>query len=160
VRLISADGKQLGILSIESALFEAEKVFLDLVEISPKANPPVCKLMDYGKFRYQQGKKVHSARKNQKIISLKEIKIRPKIEEHDFQFKLRNATRFLKEGNKVKVIVMFSGRQITHKESGISLLKNFIESLKDLSILEHPIKDEGRSLFIILAPPKKEKGKK
>jgi translation initiation factor IF-3 len=142
-------------MSIEDALSEAEGASLDLVEISPKATPPVCRLMDYGKYKYQQSKRQHTAKQNQKISHLKEVKMRPKIEEHDYQFKLRNAVRFLEDGNKVKVLVMFMGRQVTRKEVGFSLLERFQQELGERAVLEQPPKNEGRSVFMILSPPKK-----
>jgi len=130
---------------------------LDLVEVSPKAKPPVCRLMDYGKFKYQQSKRNHVARQNQKIVHLKEVKMKPKIEEHDFQFKLRNAQRFLEDGDKVKVGVRFMGRQIAHKDLGIELLEKFQAEIGDGGTVEQPITSEGRSMHMILAPPKKRK---
>lgn len=111
--------------------------------------------MDYGKYKYQQSKRQHTAKQNQKISHLKEVKMRPKIEEHDYQFKLRNAVRFLEAGDKVKVLVMFMGRQITRKEVGFSLLERFQQELGERAVLEQPPKNEGRSVFMILSPPKK-----
>lgn len=142
-------------MSVEEALAEAERAGLDLVEISPKATPPVCRLMDYGKFKYQQSKRQHAAKQHQKVTHLKEVKMRPKIEEHDFQFKLRNAIRFLEDGDKVKVLVMFMGRQIARKELGLALLERFQQELGEKAVLEQPAKSEGRSMFMILSPPKK-----
>jgi translation initiation factor IF-3 len=142
-------------MSVEEAMAEAERAGLDLVEISPKATPPVCRLMDYGKFKYQQSKRQHAAKQHQKVTHLKEVKMRPKIEEHDFQFKLRNAIRFLEDGDKVKVLVMFMGRQIARKELGLALLERFQQELGEKAVLEQPAKSEGRSMFMILSPPKK-----
>ena len=130
---------------------------LDLVEVSPKAKPPVCRLMDYGKFKYQQSKRSHVAKQNQKVVHLKEVKMKPKIEEHDFQFKLRNALRFLEDGDKVKVGVRFLGRQIAHKDLGVDLLEKFQEQIGEDGCIEQPICSEGRSMHMIIAPPKKKK---
>ena len=130
---------------------------LDLVEVSPKAKPPVCRLMDYGKFKYQQRKRIHVDKQNQKVVNLKEVKMKPKIEEHDFQFKLRNTLRFLEDGDKVKVGVRFMGRQIAHKDLGIELLQKFQEQIGEDGSIEQPIRSEGRSMHMIIAPPKKKK---
>ena len=157
VRLIDGEGGQVGIMTTDEALEMAENADLDLVEVSPKAKPPVCRLMDYGKFKYQQSKRSHIARQNQKIVHLKEVKMKPKIEEHDFQFKLRNALRFLEDGDKVKVGVRFMGRQIAHKDLGIELLEKFQAEIGDGGTVEQPITSEGRSMHMILAPPKKRK---
>ena len=147
----------MGIMPTDEALEMAENADLDLVEVSPKAKPPVCRLMDYGKFKYQQSKRSHVARQNQKIIHLKEVKMKPKIEEHDFQFKLRNALRFLEDGDKVKVGVRFMGRQIAHKDLGIELLEKFQTEIGDGGTVEQPITSEGRSMHMILSPPKNRK---
>ena len=157
VRLIDGEGGQVGIIPRDEALELAKNADLDLVEVSPKANPPVCRLMDYGKFKYQQSKRNHVAKQNQKIVHLKEVKMKPKIEEHDFQFKLRNALRFLEDGDKVKVGVRFMGRQIAHKDLGIELLEKFQAEIGDGGTVEQPITSEGRSMHMILAPPKKRK---
>jgi translation initiation factor IF-3 len=125
---------------------------LDLVEVAPEARPPVCKIMDYGKYRYEQSKKEREARKKQTIIQIKEIKMRPKTEEHDFRFKLRHAERFLKEGNKAKVTMMFRGREMVHMNLGQKLLDRFADGLKDLAVIEQKAKVEGRSMSMILAP--------
>ena len=130
---------------------------LDLVEVSPKAKPPVCRLMDYGKFKYQQSKRSHIAKQNQKVVHLKEVKMKPKIEEHDFQFKLRNALRFLEDGDKVKVGGRFMGRQIAHKDLGVELLEKFQAEIGEDGSVEQPIRSEGRSMHMIIAPPKKRK---
>ena len=147
----------IGVVSLEKGLNLAKEAGLDLVEVSPKANPPVCRLMDYGKFKYQQSKRSHVAKQNQKIVHLKEVKMKPKIEEHDFQFKLRNALRFLEDGDKVKVGVRFMGRQIAHKDLGIELLEKFQTEIGDGGTVEQPITSEGRTMHMILAPPKKRK---
>ncbi len=157
VRVIDDEGTQVGILSIDEAIERAESAGMDLVEVAPQAKPPVCRMMDFGKFKYQQSKRQHAARQHQKTIHVKEVKMRPKIEEHDFQFKLRNALRFLEEGDKVKVNIMFFGRQMAHKDLGVALLEKFQNAIGDSGIVEQPIRSEGRSMFMILAPPKKKK---
>ncbi|MBF0280221.1 MAG: translation initiation factor IF-3 [SAR324 cluster bacterium] len=154
VRVISSEGEQVGILTIEEALEMAEDEGLDLIEVSPNARPPVCRLMDFGKYKYQQSKKLHDAKKHQKVVHVKEIKLRPKTEEHDLKFKLNNAVRFLGEGNKVKVTVMFRGREMSHRDIGSALLKKFQDSIGEKGIIEQPMKDEGRSITLILAPNK------
>jgi translation initiation factor IF-3 len=125
---------------------------LDLVEVAPEARPPVCRIMDYGKFRYEQSKKAREAKKKQTVIELKEIKLRPKTEEHDFQFKARHAERFLKEGNKAKITMMFRGREMVRMDRGKALLERFVEALKDAGVVEQPPKVEGRNMTLILAP--------
>lgn len=152
VRVISPDGTQLGILPIEQALQTAYGLHMDLVEVAPEARPPVCRIMDYGKYRYEQSKKAREAKKKQTIIELKEIKLRPKTEEHDFQFKVRHAERFLKEGNKAKITMMFRGREVIRMDRGRVLLGRFVEALKDLAVVEQQAKVEGRNMTMILAP--------
>jgi translation initiation factor IF-3 len=152
VRVISPDGTQLGILPIEQALQTAYGLSLDLVEVAPEARPPVCRIMDYGKYRYEQSKKAREAKKKQTIIELKEIKLRPKTEEHDFQFKARHAERFLKEGNKAKVTIMFRGREVIRMDRGKAVLDRFVEALKEVAVVEQPAKVEGRNMTLILAP--------
>jgi translation initiation factor IF-3 len=152
VRVISQDGTQLGIMPIEQALQTAYSQNLDLVVVAPAARPPVCRIMDYGKYRYEQSKKAREARKKQTIIELKEIKLRPKTEEHDFQFKARHAERFLKEGNKAKVTMMFRGREMIRMDRGKALLNRFVEVLKDVAVVEQAPKIEGRNMTLILAP--------
>ena len=132
----------------------AESQQLDLVEVSPTAVPPVCRIMDYGKFKYQQSKKLQEARKKQVQVVLKEIKLRPKTDEHDLQFKIKHARRFIEEGNKAKITVVFRGREITHMNLGQYALDKFVEELKDIAIVEVRPKMEGRSMFIIVAPKK------
>jgi translation initiation factor IF-3 len=152
VRVISPDGTQLGILPIEQALQTAFGLNLDLVEVAPEARPPVCRIMDYGKYRYEQSKKAREAKKKQTVIELKEIKLRPKTEEHDFQFKARHAERFLKEGNKAKVTMMFRGREVIRMDRGRALLDRFVEALKEVAVVEQAAKVEGRNMTMILAP--------
>jgi translation initiation factor IF-3 len=139
-------------MTADEAREKAYSLGLDLVEVAPEARPPVCKIMDYGKYRYEQSKKDREARKKQTIIQIKEIKMRPKTEEHDFQFKLRHAERFLKDGNKAKVTMLFRGREMVHMNLGQKLLDRFADGLKDLAIIEQKAKVEGRSMSMILAP--------
>ncbi len=150
MRTIGPDGEQLGVLSSRDALARAEELGLDLVEIAPNADPPVCKLMDYGKFRYQQQKRAHEAKKKQTVIQVKEVKVRPKIDDHDYQFKLKHVIRFLEGGDKAKVSVIFRGREIVHRELGRKLLDRFIEETKDVGDVESMPKMEGRSMTMIL----------
>ncbi len=145
-------GNQLGIMSVKEALAEAEKAGLDLVEVAPGANPPVCRIMDYGKYKYQLSKKAREAKKKQTTIHVKEVKFRVKTEEHDFQFKLRNIKKFLNEGDKVKVFVLFRGREITHKELGLKKLERVAEEIKDIGTVEQKPKLEGRSMTMLLGP--------
>ncbi|MGH7428799.1 MAG: translation initiation factor IF-3 [Candidatus Methylomirabilaceae bacterium] len=152
VRVINPDGEQLGILPIQEALQTAKTLGLDLVEVAPEAKPPVCRIMDYGKYRYEQSKKTREARKKQTIIQVKEIKLRPKTEGHDLQFKARHAERFLKEGNKTKVTMMFRGREMVHLDRGRLQLDRFAESLKEVAVIEQPAKLEGRNMVMILGP--------
>jgi translation initiation factor IF-3 len=152
VRLIGANGDQLGIKSRQEALEMAGNVNLDLVMVAPNAKPPVCRIMDYGKFRFEQQKKEKEMRKNQKIINLKEVRLSPTIDEHDFNTKLRNAIKFLEKGDKVKASIRFKGRAITHKEIGQRVLDRFSEACKEVSTVESAPKMEGRSMFLILAP--------
>lgn len=152
VRVISADGSQLGILSLEEALNAAREEGLDLVEVAPNADPPVCKIMDYGKFRYQQSKRSQEAKKKQTIIQVKEVKLRPKTEEHDIQTKLRHIRRFLAQKDKAKVTVIFRGREIAFKDRGERVLQRILEELKDEVVVEMPPKMEGRNLVMVLAP--------
>lgn len=150
--MIAPDGSQLGILPTEQALQQAYSMNLDLVEVAPEARPPVCRIMDYGKFRYEQSKKAREAKKKQTVIELKEIKLRPKTEEHDFQFKIRHAERFLKEGNKAKITMMFRGREMVRMDRGKALLERFVETLKESGVVEQAPKIEGRNMTLILAP--------
>lgn len=150
--MIGAAGEQLGILPTEVALQRAQAEGMDLVEISPMAKPPVCKLMDYGKFKYETKKKASEAKKKQMVVQLKEVKLRPKTEEHDYEFKVKNVRRFLEEGNKARVTIMFRGREITHKEIGNQILQEVIEDVKEVGVVEQPPRQEGRQMFMILAP--------
>jgi translation initiation factor IF-3 len=132
----------------------AESRGYDLVEVSEKSDPPVCRIMDYGKYKYQQSKKLHDAKKKQAVIRIKEIKLRPKTEEHDFQFKVKHARNFLKEGNKVKVTLQFRGREMAFTQLGMELLQRFAEAVDDLGVVENRPRSEGRSAQMILGPKK------
>lgn len=150
--MIGPGGEQLGILPLEQALARAADYGLDLVEVSPMAKPPVCKIMDYGKAKYEAKKQQAEAKKKQTVVKLKEVKLRPKTEEHDYNVKLRALRSFIEEGNKAKVTIMFRGREITHKEIGQQVLMRIINDLKDISILEQAARLEGRALSMLLAP--------
>ncbi len=157
VRVIDADGNQLGVMATKDALSAAEAAGLDLVEIAATAAPPVCRIMDYGKYKYQLSKKAKDAKKKQTVIQVKEMKLRGKTGEHDFQFKLRNIKRFLGEGDKVKVFIVFKGREITHTELGMGMLKRVAEELKDVAAIETPAKLEGRNMTMLVAPIQQQK---
>ena len=150
--MTSATGEQLGIMATRDALQLAEEQNLDLVEVAPKAKPPVCRIMDFGKYRYEQQKRDKEAKKKQKVITIKEVKLRPNIEQHDFDVKLKNALRFIEEGNKVKVTIMFRGREMSHQELGRDVLRRVAEKLKDLVAIERDAKLEGKNMIMILAP--------
>jgi len=153
VRLVSEDSKeQPSILSLNDALHLAYENGLDLVEIAPGAKPPVCKVMDYGKYRFDQLKREKEVKKNQRVITLKEVKLRIKIEDHDFETKARNAEKFLRNKDKVKVTVMFRGREITHPELAFDLCKKMAERLSEVAVIEKPAKVEGRNMTMILSP--------
>ena len=157
--MIGAQGEQLGILNIDQALAKALEAGLDLVEISPTAKPPVCKIMDYGKFKYDEKKRQAQARKKQVVVQIKEIKLRPRTDEHDYDFKLRNVRRFLEEGNKSKLTIMFRGREIVHKEIGQKILMKVVDELKEMAVVEQTPRMEGRQMFMILAPNPKWKAR-
>lgn len=152
IRVIASDGSQLGVLDTRKAQSMADEAELDLVMISPGAKPPVCKIMDLGKFIYEQTKKEKEARKNQKIVNLKEVRVSLTIEENDITIKAKNARRFLLDGDKVKITVRFRGREMELGHIGQRILKNFAEKLEDVSVVEKPAKREGRSMTIVLAP--------
>ncbi len=152
VRLIDEDGGQLGVMPTYEAIKIAREKELDLVEVSPKAVPPVCKIMDYGKFKYQIAKRAAEAKKKQTIIQVKEMKLGLKIEEHDLQFKLRHIREFLEDEDKVKVVIMFRGREILHKEKGEQLAAKVMDALKDISDIEQRPKFDGRNIIIVFAP--------
>ncbi|WP_308446882.1 translation initiation factor IF-3 [Neisseria uirgultaei] len=155
VRLISESGEQLGVVSVREALAMAEGQDVDLVEISPTAKPPVCKLMDYGKYKYQQAKKRDEAKKNQKQVQIKEIKFRPGTDEGDYQIKMRNIHRFLADGDKVKVTLRFRGREMAHQQLGAQLLERVKEDLAEVAQIESFPKMEGRQMVMMIAPKKK-----
>ncbi|MDD3265655.1 MAG: translation initiation factor IF-3 [Burkholderiales bacterium] len=156
VRLvIDETSEQLGVVSIGDAMRKAQELELDLVEISPNANPPVCKIMDFGKFKYHEQKKAHAAKQNQKQVQVKEIKLRPVTDDHDYQIKLKNAKRFLEDGDKVKFIVQFRGREMAHQELGLRYLQKAEQDLLDLVVVESKPKVEGRNAIMIVSPKKK-----
>ncbi|MDR3121805.1 MAG: translation initiation factor IF-3 [Clostridiales bacterium] len=150
VRLVDADGSMLGIMSSKDAQNLANSKNLDLVKIAPQAKPPVCKIMDYGKHMFEQSKKEKEARRNQKVITIKEIWLKPAIEEHDFNFKIKNAEKFLKEGDKVKVSVRFRGREMNYTSQGVEMLRRVSEILGEFGVVEKQPKLEGRSMTMIL----------
>jgi len=152
VRLISSEQEQLGIVPVRDALRMAQEQELDLVEIAPNAKPPVCRIMDFGKYKYEQSKREKEARKKQKIISVKEVKVRPNIEDHDLEVKTKNALKFLTEGDKVKVTLMFRGREMAHAELGKKLLKRVADATEEVATVERQPKVEGRNMIMILAP--------
>lgn len=155
IRVIDDEGGQLGIMEPRQAMTMAAEKGLDLVEVAPTAQPPVCRIMDYGKFLYQQSKKAQEAKKHQKTIQVKEVKFRPKIDEHDYEFKKNHIIRFLKEENKVKATVMFRGREVTHSEIGSQILKRLQEEIGDLASVEKYPKLEGYTMTMILSPKSK-----
>ncbi len=155
IRLAGVDGEQIGIVSIQSALKMAEDAGVDLVEIAPMATPPVCRLMDFGKFKYNEAKKAHEAKLRQKQIQVKEIKFRPGTDEGDYQIKLRNLVKFLEEGDKTKITLRFRGREMAHQEFGMRLLERVKQDLEPHGVVEQFPKMEGRQLVMVLAPKKK-----
>lgn len=155
IRLIGVEGEQLGVVKFGDALSKAEELEVDLVEIAPTADPPVCKLMDYGKFKYQEQKKAHEAKLKQKVIQVKEVKIRPGTDDGDYDVKLRNLMRFLEEGDKAKVTLRFRGREMAHQELGMKMLERMRDDLAELSQVEQMPKLEGRQMVMILVPKKK-----
>jgi translation initiation factor IF-3 len=152
VRVIGDDGEQLGVLATRDALAKARELGLDLVEVSPTSRPPVCRIMDFGKYKYEQAKKARVSRKRQHQVVLKEIKLRPKIEDHDYEFKKRHITDFLDHGDKVKVTLMFRGREMAHADLGRKLLEQLSEELKEVAKVEAPPRQEGRTMILLLAP--------
>ncbi|MER3396420.1 MAG: translation initiation factor IF-3 [Acidimicrobiia bacterium] len=157
VRLISETGEQLGIKTIQEALATAASQELDLVEVAPQADPPVCRLMDYGKWLYEESQRIREARKHQTHIVIKEMKFRPKIDQHDYETKLKHIERFLSEGAKVKVTVMFRGRELAHPDIGHNLLEKIATDLSDAASVEHQPELDGRNMVMVLAPTKKER---
>ena len=152
MRLVDNSGEMLGVMSTDKAIKLAKQAGFDLVEISPNAKPPVCKIMDYGKFRYEQQKKAQAARKKQKVVETKEIKVRPNIAEGDYRTKLRRAHEFLAAGNKVRVSLQFRGREITHEEIGLGVIEKFKQDLEDVGKVEVEPKREGRQIFMVVCP--------
>jgi translation initiation factor IF-3 len=152
VRLISEEGEQLGIMSAEEALALAQEKELDLVKIAPMATPPVCKIMDYGKFRFEKAKKEKEARKNQKIIEIKEIRLSLNIDTHDYDFKIKNARKFLADGNKLKISIRFRGREMAHPELGTEIMDRAAEDLGDIAAVDKPAKLEGRQMLMFMSP--------
>ena len=150
--MVGAQGEQLGVLTIDQALERAGAEGLDLVEVNPMAKPPVCKIMDYGRFKYEEKKKTNEAKKKQVVVKVKEVKLRPKTEEHDYDFKIRNVRTFIEEGNKAKITIMFRGREITHRELGTAVLDDVVQDLKDVAVVESTPRMEGRQMFMILSP--------
>jgi translation initiation factor IF-3 len=155
VRVVNHDGEQLGIVSIEKANQLAEEAKLDLVEIAPNAEPPVCRIMDYGKFRFEEGKKLQQAKKKQKQIQVKEIKFRPGTDIGDYKIKLRKLTEFLEEGDRVKVTLRFRGREMAHQELGLELLQRVKVDLDELGVVEQEPRSEGRMMVMVMAPKKR-----
>ena len=151
VQVIGENGEKLGVLSLMDALNMAEEKKLDLVLVSPNVKPPVCRIMNYGKYKFEQAKKEKEAKKKQKVLEIKEIRITPNIEEHDFGFKAKNARKFLEAGNKLKITVRFKGREINNSKMGEDVLNKFIEELSDVSVVEKSPKLEGKNMFIMLA---------
>ncbi|MCH1470646.1 MAG: translation initiation factor IF-3 [Planktomarina sp.] len=152
LRLIDEDGENIGVVTPERALIMAEDAGLDLVEISPNANPPVCKIMDYGKFKYESQKKEAEARKKQKIIEIKEVKFRPNTDKHDYEVKMRNVFKFLENGDKVKITLRFKGREMAHQELGRDLLLRVAEDTKEIGRVENMPKMEGRQMIMLVGP--------
>jgi len=152
VRCISPDGEQLGVMKTADAIAQADAQGLDLVEVSPNTDPPVCKILDYGKFKYEAQKKKNEAKKKQKIIEVKEIKLRPNIDEHDYQVKMRNVQKFLDEGDKVKVTMRFRGREMAHQELGVNVLNRVRDDTEDVAKIEAFPKLEGRQMIMVIAP--------
>jgi translation initiation factor IF-3 len=158
VRVVADDGTQLGVMPTHEALRQAEEKGLDLVEVSPKAMPPVCRIMDYGKFKFEQAKKANQARKHASVIEVKEIKFRPKTDDHDFEFKVRHIRRFLEEGNKVRLVIAFRGREIVHPETGKKMLDEVIKALIDVAHVEQMPMMDGRKMMMVVSPKPQRQG--
>jgi translation initiation factor IF-3 len=152
--VIGAASEQIGVISLQDALAMAAEQELDLVEVSPTAEPPVCRIMDFGKFKYQQSKKLQEAKKKQVHVQLKEVKLRPKTDDHDLDFKVKHVKRFLEEGNKAKITMVFRGREITHTNLGLVILDKIAEELAECAVIEVRPKMEGRNMYMIVAPKK------
>ena len=153
--MVGPGGEQLGVLPTEQALARAQELGLNLVEVNPMAKPPVCKIMDYGRFKYEEKKKANETKKKQVVVKVKEIKLRPKTEDHDYETKVRHAREFLEEGNKAKITIMFRGREITHREIGTRVLDDVVQDLKEVAVVEQTPRLEGKQMFMILAPNSK-----
>ena len=151
VRVIASEGEQLGVLLLRDALQRAEEAGLDLVEVAPTAVPPVCRIMDFGKYKYEMNKKAHESKKHQTVIAVKEVKLRPRTDDHDVQFKTNNIKRFLEGGDKVKVGIMFRGREMAHPQQGRTLLERIVNDLQAVAIVEQMPRMEGRNMFLMLA---------
>jgi len=154
VRVISSEGEQLGVLVLRDALKKAEEAGLDLVEVAPTAVPPVCRIMDFGKYKYELNKKANESKKHQTVIILKEVKLRPRTDEHDIQFKTNNIKRFLEGGDKVKVSIMFRGREMAHPEQGRALLARIVKDLEQAAVVEMQPRMEGRNMYMMLTGKK------
>ncbi len=154
VRVIGAEGEQLGILDRNDAIAAAKEVGLDLVEVAATADPPVCRIMDYGKFKYEQQKKKQEAKKRQTVVQIKEIKVRPKTDDHDYETKVRHIRRFLEAGDRCKVTVFFRGREIVHKDRGLAILERIVADLQDIAKVDQEPRAEGRTLQMLLIPKK------
>lgn len=152
IRLVDADGEMVGVVSVQEGLEMAVEVGLDLVEVSPAADPPVCKILDYGKFKYAEQKKRNEARKKQKVIEIKELKMRPGIEEHDYQTKMRSMARFLDDGDKVKITIRFRGREMAHQDLGAKVLIRIQEDIAEIAKVEQSPRTEGRMMTMVIAP--------
>lgn len=152
VRLVDENGEQLGVFTSRDALRVAQERGYDLVEVAPNARPPVCRIMDFGKFKYEQSKKDRETRKKQKVVTVKEVKMRPNIEDHDFDVRRRQTEQFLREGDKIKATIMFRGREVVHSDLGKAVLDRLLDAVKDLCIVERPAKLEGKNMIMILAP--------
>jgi translation initiation factor IF-3 len=152
IRLIGVDGEQIGVVSAEEGLKLAREQELDLVEVAPKASPPVCRIMDYGKYKYEQSKRAKEAKKHQHTMVVKEMKFRPKTEEHDYQFKLKHIQKFLADGNKAKITIMFRGREMAHTDRGRKMLERLIQDIQDTASVEQQPRLEGRNMTLVLAP--------
>ena len=152
IRVIDSDGTQLGIMPLRRAMEIAEQKNLDLVKIAPQANPPVCKIIDYGKFRFEQAKREKEARKNQRVVEIQEVRLSLNIDTHDFETKRNHALRFISEGNKVKVSIRFRGREMGHPELGLEIMRRFSDAMSEVANVEKPAKLEGRTMLMFLAP--------
>ena len=152
IRVIDSDGTQLGIMPLRRAMEIAEQKNLDLVKIAPQSNPPVCKIIDYGKFRFEQAKREKEARKNQRVVEIKEVRLSLNIDTHDFETKRNHALRFISEGNKVKVSIRFRGREMGHPELGLEIMRRFSDAMSEVANVEKPAKLEGRTMLMFLAP--------